>query len=616
DYYLTSGGIDPVAVGTDITSSQTVYVYSANGSCAAENSFYVDITTTPLVDAPADVSACDVYTLPALTNGDYYSVTGGVGPIAVGTDILADQTIYVYAANGSCTAENSFYVDITTTPLVDAPADVSACDSYILPALTDGEYFETTGGIDPLPVGYEVTSDMTIYVYAADGSCTAENSFFVDITTTPLVDAPADVSACDVYTLPALTNGDYYSATGGVGPIAAGTDILSDQTIYVYAANGSCSAENSFYVDITTTPLVDAPADVSVCDVYTLPPLTNGDYFSATGGVGPIPVGTDILADQTIYVYAADGSCTAENSFFVDITTTPLVDAPADVSVCDVYTLPALTNGDYYSATGGVGPIAAGTDILSDQTIYVYAANGSCTAENSFFVDITTTPLVDAPADVSACDVYTLPALTNGDYYLTSGGIDPVAVGTDITSSQTVYVYSANGSCTAENSFYISVHESPTIVVNVTSASGEFASDGAAEAVVTGGTEPYTIIWSTLNEGETLTGLTPGNYSVEVFDANGCTDAEDFIVDWVDIIVDNEIVYSIYPNPTDHIVYIETESNLCDQIQIIDILGQVVYSYQPVISKTSIDLSHYQPGVYFVKLYVGDKEFTQKLVVK
>src|SRR5690606_40488400 len=98
----------------------------------------------------------------------------------------------------NCFAENSFLVTINDTPLVDAPDDVTACDSYILPALTNGAYYLSSGGVDPIAVGTEITGTTTIYVYAETGTmpnCFAENSFLVTINDTPLVDAGGDDAA-------------------------------------------------------------------------------------------------------------------------------------------------------------------------------------------------------------------------------------------------------------------------------------------------------------------------------------------------------------------------------------------------------------------------------------
>src|SRR5690606_3551541 len=149
-----------------------------------------------------------------------------VDPLEAGTEITATQPIYVFTeGNGSCEdAENSFTVTINNTPVADAPGDVEACDYFILPALTNGDYFAQTGGVDPIEAGTEITATQTIYVYTeGNGSCEdAENSFAVTINNTPVADAPADIEACDSYTLPTLTNGAYFAETGGVDPIEAG----------------------------------------------------------------------------------------------------------------------------------------------------------------------------------------------------------------------------------------------------------------------------------------------------------------------------------------------------------------------------------------------------------
>ena len=54
--------------------------------------------------------------------------------------------------------------------------------------------------------------------------------------------------------------------------------------MYYSAGTGSCpDVENSFVVTINDTPLADAPADAEDCDSYTLPALTNGNYFTGNG---------------------------------------------------------------------------------------------------------------------------------------------------------------------------------------------------------------------------------------------------------------------------------------------------------------------------------------------
>jgi gliding motility-associated-like protein len=135
-----------------------------------------------------------------------------------------------------------------------------------------------------------------------------------------------------------------------------------------------------------------------VCTDYTLPTLTNGNYFSATGGTGTTFNAGDIISTtQTIYIYNEVGTapdiCSNESSFTVTVSGTPSVDTIANQNVCTDYTLPTLTNGNYFSATGGTGtPFNAGDVISTTQTIYIYNEVGTapdiCSNESSFTVTV------------------------------------------------------------------------------------------------------------------------------------------------------------------------------------------------------------------------------------
>src|SRR5690606_6216167 len=238
---------------------------------------------------------------------------------------------------------SSFVVTLNPTPIVDDPADVTACDSYTLPVLTNGNYFTGSGGTGtPLFAGDLITTTQTIYVYAETGSapnCTAESSFVVTINPTPMVDDPADVTACDSYTLPVLPNGNYFTGSGETGtPLFAGNSITTTQTIYVFAQTGTvpnCSAETSFVVTINPTPIVDDPTDFTSFECYTFPVLTNRYCFTGSGGTGTtLFAGNSITTTQTIYVFsqtATVSNCSLEATLPITINPTPIVDDPADV---------------------------------------------------------------------------------------------------------------------------------------------------------------------------------------------------------------------------------------------------------------------------------------------
>ncbi|NPA46738.1 MAG: BspA family leucine-rich repeat surface protein, partial [Chlorobi bacterium] len=73
----------------------------------------------------------------------------------------------------------------------------------------------------------------------------------------PPVDTLPDTDTCDFYVLPNLTNGNYYTQSGGNGTQLHARDTLTtSQTVYIYATNGHCDNESSFDVHIYPTPQV------------------------------------------------------------------------------------------------------------------------------------------------------------------------------------------------------------------------------------------------------------------------------------------------------------------------------------------------------------------------
>jgi len=61
--------------------------------------------------------------------------------------------------------------------------------------------------------------------------------------------------------------------------------------------------------------------------------------------------------------------------------------------------------------------------------------------------------------------------------------------------------------------------------------------DGAAAAYASGGTAPYTYMWSNNSSLQTLSGVVPGNYSVCVTDANGCMACDTIAISYQTICV-------------------------------------------------------------------------------
>ena len=508
--------IDPSTIFTSADMPLTVHYYAETTdpvtgitSVCRNEAFGITIYDLPPVDSLDDVVTCISYTLEPLTNGTYYSGSGGTGTsYNSGNSITTSGTYYIYNTEVhnaatvdeiTCINESSFEITI-----INAPANVDSCDSYILPVLDNGGYFDSpSGGGTEIPAGteyiYDVVSPVNntydIYVYTETtptvpptSNCTDNYMFTLTIYPTPDVDILGDTNGnilrCvnDPYTLTALSDGDYFDGSGGPtlansAPIGTVVNTPGFHTFYIYNEANGCSAESSFTIEIRDLPLIDNFTDVFVCDPYELPVLTDGIYYTESGGNGDIiPEGTLIETTQTIYIYNNWSdilTCSNETIFTVYMEGVDVGDFE-NINECESYLLPNLTTGSYYRQPNGVDEILPADYLFTTatpgnpHTVYVYHENGDriiCTDEASFTLTLSEIPVLPNFQNQVVCGNYLLPTLDNStydvNYYYSPGGTDAIT-NLDLTTpgTHTVYVYATafgNTNCFDETSFEVTI---------------------------------------------------------------------------------------------------------------------------------------------------------------
>lgn len=130
----------------------------------------------------------------------------------------------------------------------------------------------------------------------------------------------------------------------------------------------------------------------------------------------------------------------------------------------------------------------------------------------------------------------------NGATQQTSGTFENLATG-----SYLVDIYDVNG-CVA--SVEVLITELPVLAIeyDITPATCPDSNDGSVSLTVSGGAQPYAVIWSDGNTSLTRDGLLPGTYSVIATDANGCATSVTITVDNSGIAACLEVQEIITPN--------------------------------------------------------------------
>lgn len=126
--------------------------------------------------------------------------------------------------------------------------------------------------------------------------------------------------------------------------------------------------------------------------------------------------------------------------------------------------------------------------------------------------------------------------------------------------------------------------------------------NGSIDITVSGGTAPYSFSWSNGSATEDIQNLGGGVYTVTVTDAQNCTQQQSFTLNNAPtgIFDNNELMYKIYPNPVQNILYLEGLTN--EFITISDYSGRVVYSVESLQPDIHINLDNLSNGLYILKI--------------
>ena len=416
------------------------------------------------------------------------------------------------------------------------------------------------------------------------------------------------------------------SPLGAAIPLVNGTIYYATQTV-------GCESLTRTPVTVTiNNVLVDNVADVVACSSYVLPALVNGNYYTETAGGGDMLTAGDVITETTmLYVYKQVGTttiCSAEDVFVVTINEVA-IDNLDDVATCSDYVLPALINGNYYTATAGGGTMLSAGDVIAETTtVYIYAVsdvNPACTAENSFTVTISEVTVAEFD-DVTSCFEYVLPVLESGAYYTAAaGGGNLLAAGDVITENTTVYVYVVSGSnpaCTAESSFAITINAPvpPSGDSTVIYESNEDVLLYDIEVTATG-----VVAWYE-SEEDALSGENPlsedtivpeGSTTYYATQTIGDCQSAPFAVT-VDVVLGGKdfdaASFRYYPNPVNDVLNL-TYSKTITSVTVFNLLGQEVIAKNAAQNTIQIDMSQLAAGTYMVKVQ-SDDAFRMIKVVK
>jgi hypothetical protein len=142
-------------------------------------------------------------------------------------------------------------------------------------------------------------------------------------------------------------------------------------------------------------------------------------------------------------------------------------------------------------------------------------------------------------------------------------------------------------------------------------------STGAVDLTVSGGVAPFTYSWTGpggfSSTSEDISGLEYGTYTVTVTDVYCGVATLDILVDSLNpsngIVPEKEPEISIYPNPTDGIVYLKSDTPL--DVEVYNIAGEMIIRK---VGVSLVDLTNLSSGIYMLRIRTESTSVTRRIV--
>jgi PKD repeat protein len=597
----------------------------------------------------------------------------GTGTSFTTPSISTTTTYYVEATSGICNSVRSAVTaTVNVTPSITSTTPGSRCDSGSVTLFASANagtlnwYNAPTSGT-LLGTGTSFTTPSisattTYYVEAVNGSCTSvRTSVVATVNASPTITSttPASICSGDSFNIAAVASSgtiNWYNLPTGGTLLATGSNYslssLNATTIfYAQAIDGSCSSVRTpVEVTVTNRPTNTSSTPASRCGNGSV--TLSATFSSGTVNWYDAPVGGNLVgtgsnfttpslsATTSYFAEATNGVCTSlvRTSVTATINEIPLITSTTPASRCGdgsvtLQATASIGTINWYNAPTGGTLVATGgsftTPVLGTTTIYyVEVVNGGCnsarTAVNATVFAVAT---ITSTTPASRCDAGTLTLNATSNigtlnWYNAPSGGTLLGTGTSFTTpsisvSTSYYVEATNGSCTSSRvavTASIIPTASPTGFANQTFCAGETVglisvtgSNVIWYDAPSGGNviPPGTALVSgtTYYASQTVTSCESPTKLAVTMTLGGCLGNEEFVAN----------VIKLYPNPVIDVVTISS-TEIMTNLEVINMIGQIVFSKSINENETTIDMSRYSSGSYIVRVSIEEKTKTFKVI--
>ncbi len=340
-----------------------------------------------------------------------------------------------------------------------------------------------------------------------------------------------------------------YAWTPNVSSSNIGSGLINGNYFITVTDNNGCTALANATVTSPTALIFNASITNSTCQLpnatINVNPIgaTSGYTYNWSNGIVSFN-NQNILPGVYTLTVTDNLGCISDTTINITSTSIPALTIAGNDSICNgnSVTLTANVNNGTSPFNYNWNPISANASTATfnptqsqNFEVVVIDANG-CADTADFDVEVVALPIINGAVTDEKCfggsDGSVVLSIVGGIApfsYLWSPNISSSASALNILQGNYQVTVTDYLGCTAVNSFVVNQPDSLQLNLIVQGSTCNL-SNGSAQAIVGGGVQSYSYLWSTSSTSDTISNLIPGSYSLTVTDANGCVKNSSFTI--------------------------------------------------------------------------------------
>lgn len=413
------------------------------------------------------------------------------------------------------------------------------------------------------------------------------------------------------------------STNTSISSIAPNTTTTLTYSVIGTENTTGCSNSDSIVVEVNALPIIEAGSNISVCENESITLTANGaDSILWSGSILNNTPFIQAAGNETYTAIGIDvNGCQSSDSVTVTVFANPIALAGTDVEFC-ADEAPITLNAN--SSSASVQYIWNSTDSLQQisvstsgiNTLRVIDLNG-CEGFDSVLVVFNPLPIVDLGSNQTICpENFPLTLVNSG---LASG---ETASWTTGETSNTIEINQAgtygleitnSTGCVSSDELIVTEFNAPTLELGNDSllCENHFPFEISANSSTTN------IVWNTGATTSSIEVSTAGNYFVTATSTDGCTALDTIVItsDPCLNVSENTLIVSLFPNPANEYLTIQSSQEMDVDFEIIDATGKVAITDRLKGKEKNISTLELSNGVYILSINAENTQTQYRFII-